>query len=281
MDDISGQLRAAVADAPPTRIDVDRLIADDRQHRRHRAWTLGGSGIAAALAAVALVPALVAGPGTDGPGLTLPPIDGGPGPTASLCAVVRPEPSGPEPPLQTYGTVRARPTERPEDGVARLTAALRNTLTGVLPEDVVPAGKVPECGLPQFGYHPSYREYEAIVSLSRGEERGDLTVGLRPSAVDNGTSCAQAPVLRDCEVRDLGDGSTALVSITTWPEGSGVQRWVLVRKPDGTSVNASANNFTLGSDPSGPEVTLTAPEPLLTVDQLLAIARAPGLTLYP
>ncbi|GAB3948970.1 hypothetical protein GCM10027614_46990 [Micromonospora vulcania] len=67
MDELTKQFRAAVAESPPSRINLDALIATDRQRRRHRAWTLTGTGVAAAVATVAVVPTLVAAPGA-GPG---------------------------------------------------------------------------------------------------------------------------------------------------------------------------------------------------------------------
>ncbi|MCM0674653.1 hypothetical protein NCC78_08125 [Micromonospora phytophila] len=280
MDDLQQQLRAAVATAPPTRIDVDRLIAADRQRRRHRAWTLAGTGIAAAVAAVTVTPALLAGPGPDPGGLPLPPAGAGsPSAGPSLCAVAEPEPSGPQPPLQTYDTVRARPTEGPAAALARLTGALRPAL-GALPSGVAVDGILPNCDLVQFTYHPSYREYEAVVRLTRGGQVDRFSVSLRPTAADERTGCVQAPDPGDCTSSRAADGSVVVTSTARLGDAGREQRWVLVQRPDGTSVVAVTNNFLVGDRPDREPAGGFEP-PLLTVEQLVEIARTPGLTLYP
>jgi hypothetical protein len=276
MDEIGSELRAAVAEPPPSRIDVDGLIRAEGRRRRQRAWVWSGTGAAAVVAAVAVAPALVAGEGAPRPAPAGLP-SAFPSPEVSLCAGVSPKPSGPQPPLQSYGTVRVRPTELPADGVPRLTGALREALRDRLPAGVRIESAQPGCTEPQFQFHPSYREYEAGGWLRRGEDSGLLLLQLRPTALDQmPPSCEHAVNPQDCTVVHHPDGTATVRSVL--PRDSGQrQLTVLVLRPDGTAVRAVTNNFQDGPEGS----TATAPEPLLTMDQLDELARSPGLTLYP
>ncbi|MFI6261459.1 hypothetical protein [Micromonospora sp. NPDC051006] len=281
MDELVQQLRASVAGAPPTRIDVDELIAADRQRRRHRTWTMAGTGIAAAVAVVAVAPALFAGPGAQPGGLPLPPVGtGSQADEPSLCPVLTPKPSGPQPPLQTYDTVRSRPTESPDAGVARLTAALRPALAAHLPPGLTVDGfdgLVPDCELVQFTYHPSYREYSAHARLARDGRINNFWVSLLPTAIHDPTDCSVASDPRGCTSELLDDGSVLVTSVDQASDRRHEHRRVLLQRSDGTSVVVAVNNYPVaGRDsPSG-----GAPL-MVTVDQLVAVARTPGLTLYP
>ncbi|WP_446212127.1 hypothetical protein [Micromonospora sp. IBSANI012] len=283
MDEISRELRVAVADAPPSRIDVDQLIAADRQRRRHRTWVWSGTGVAAAVAVAVVTPVLIAG--GPAPRTALPPAIGsptaGPATAVKLCTGVTPKPTGPQPPLQSYGTVRPRPTEEPAAGVARLTAALRDGLRTRLPAGVRldPAQK--GCTEPQFQYHPSYREYEVGATVRRGKESGFFLLRVAPTPREESTpDCARAMNSEDCRIVRFPDGSTAMLSRLEAERGQW-QFWAFVARPDGTSVLAITNNFR--SQPVGNQMqtSTTADTPLLTMDQLVEITRAPGLTLYP
>ncbi|MEV6816073.1 hypothetical protein [Micromonospora sp. NPDC051296] len=284
MDELSRQLRAAVVAPPPSRIDVDRLIEADVRRRRHRAWTLAGTATAAAVAAVLVVPSVLAGPGPAvgpagfGPPLSAQPTDSAP----PLCAGVSPKPTGPQPPIQSHDTVRARPTEPPADGVARLTGVLRDTLRTALPPDVRLEPAQESCTEPQFQYHPSYREYSVDATLRRGDESGFFLLRVLPTGTDEamGEVCSDAPDERSCEFKELPDGATALLQIHEHiPDGR--QLWALVSRADGTSVLVITNNVHNEVVGNEVKVTLSADEPLLTMDQLVAIARTPGLTLHP
>ncbi|NES26057.1 hypothetical protein GCE86_26505 [Micromonospora terminaliae] len=276
MDEIGNELRAVVADPPPTRIDVDGLIRAEGRRRRQRTWVWSGTGAAAAAAAVLAVPALVVGGGTSRPAPAGLP-SAFPAPEVSLCTGVSPKPSGPQPPLQSYGTVRVRPTETPLDGVTRLTGALREALRDGLPAGVRIESLQPGCTEPQFQFHPSYREYEAGGRLRRGEDSGFLLLQIRPTARDQTPpSCEHAVNPQDCTVVRHPDG-TATVRSTLPGEPGERQLTVLALRPDGTAVLGITNNFRSGPEGS----TTTAPEPLLTMDQLDELARSPGLTLYP
>jgi hypothetical protein len=78
-------------------------------------------------------------------------------------------------------------------------------------------------------------------------------------------------------VRGLGDDGVAMLSTSSDPAG-GVLRWVQLERVDGTSVTVRAGNLLYRPDGT-PEAA--APEPPLTSQELLELARAPGLTLYP
>ncbi|WP_405102212.1 hypothetical protein [Micromonospora sp. NBC_01412] len=282
MDEITSQLHAAAADPPATRIDVEHLISAERRRRRHRSWAWSGIGVAAAVAAVAVVPALAAG----GPphAITLPVLSlptGAPSAPVPMCAGVTPQTSGPLPPLQSHDTVRARPTEAPGAGVARLTGALRDALPALLPNGVRIDPALKGCSEPQFQYHPRYREYMLDGTVRRGEESGAFLLRVMPTATDEAApDCRHAPEPDDCEVVNYPDGSAAVVSSMVAGPGQRQLRVVLLR-PDGTSVLTVTNNSRF--EPVGNQMrpSKTAEEPLLTVEQLAAIARAPGLTLYP
>ncbi|RLP92670.1 hypothetical protein [Micromonospora sp. CV4] len=277
MDEIARHLHEVTAVAPPSRIDLDRLIAADRQRRQHRTWTLAGAGVAAVVAAVAVSTALIAGPEPGEGGMALPTITSGTGSTGGMCRTLAPTASGPLPPLPTYDTVRARPTEPPQDGEVRLTGALRAATDAVVPSDVTVVSPVPQCDRPQFAYRPRQREYRAVALLSRDARRGHLTVTVRPTPAGAQADCAELPYRGECEVWGLGDDGVAMFSSSTDP-GGGRHRWAQLQRVDGTLVTVMADNIVVAADGT-PE--LTAPEPLLTAQELVELARAPGLTLYP
>lgn len=283
MDEISKQLHAAATGAPPSRIDVSGLIAADRQRRRCRAWTMAGTGVAAAVAAIVVTPALVTGSDVDPAVPALPPAaTGSAAPSTSpLCTSVTPRATGPQPPLQSHHTVRARPTEQPGDAVARLSGALRTALRAQLPAGLTVRPVQPGCTELQFQYHPSYREYEAGGTLRRGTSSGFFLMHVRPIPADEKVAdCANVMDSQNCEMRTYPDGSTAIRStMEAGPDER--QLWALVLRPDGTSVQLITNNFRTNVKGNSANSQLTAEEPLLNMEQLVALGRAPGLTLYP
>ncbi|MEU4777559.1 hypothetical protein [Micromonospora sp. NPDC023633] len=282
MDELAQQMRSAVASPPPTRIDVDRLIADDRQRRRHRAWTVAGTGVAAVVAAVAVTPALLVGPAAGPGGLTLPASGGSPSADPSLCPVVEPEPSGPPAPQQSYETVRDRPTERPDDGVARLTLVLRPALAAVVPAGLSVDGTIPGCDQVQFTYEKSHWHYYAHARLTRSGQADNLTVSLIPTAADGPRGCAGAPDTRACTSRPLPDGGTIAYGSADPGDEGHEQRWAQVQRADGTTVTVTTDNHHIEGGENGATPTIRfGPPPVLTVAQLTAIATTPGLTLHP
>lgn len=285
MDDLSTMMRAAAGEPPPTRVDLDRLIAGEQRRRRNLTWTAMGTGVAAAVAAILVVPAML-NPGSGG-GVPLQfaaPTGTRPVPgttTAALCGPLSPSPTGPQPPLQSHDTVRARPTEPVAQAVPRLSVALGMALREVLPMDVQVESFQKGCSELQLQWQPSYREYETSARIIKGDEAGFLLIRVMPSAVGDDGHCLTTGDPSDCRRTEFSDGTVATAVTTDLGEADAQQLSVVVRRPDGTSVFLMNNNYSLGTRPGSTEPGLTAKEPLLTVDQMIEIGRHPGLTLYP
>ncbi|MBO0868616.1 MAG: hypothetical protein J2P15_08635 [Micromonosporaceae bacterium] len=81
MEDLRDALCAAVAEPPPTRIELDRLVAECVRHRSRYRWTLAAVGSAALVAVAAVVPALLLAPGGS--------LLGGPAPASNATRSVR------------------------------------------------------------------------------------------------------------------------------------------------------------------------------------------------
>ncbi|MGW5671665.1 hypothetical protein [Micromonospora sp. NPDC003776] len=281
MDEISNQLQAAVTDAPPSRIDVDHLIRSELRRRRHRSWVLSATGVAAVVAAAAITPTLFAGAPAPLSVAPAGPTTGAPSAGVRLCTGVSPKPSGPETPLETYDTVRPRPTEDTAAAVARLTGAFRDGLRQWLPAGVRVESLQPGCAEPQFQFHPRYREYDVGAALLRGTERGLFSLTLRPSAQDEALpDCSRWMKPGDCEIVHYQDGSVAAQSRMNAGPGK-VQLALWLVRPDGTTVMLITNNFRNEVVDRQMVSTKTADAPLLTMNQLAAVALSPELTLYP
>ncbi|MEH0982296.1 hypothetical protein [Micromonospora sp. CPCC 205556] len=192
-----------------------------------------------------------------------------------------PRPTGPQPPLQTHGTVRARPNEAPAAAVARLTGALRDALRTRMPAGMRIEPAQPGCTEPQFQYHPSYREYTVDGTVRRGEDSGFFLLRVSPTGTDLAKpDCQQAYNTLDCKITRFPDGSAAVLSKSEEAPGAR-QLWVHLLRPDGTSVAVVTNNYRTEVVSNRAKITPTADQPLLTMDQLVTLARSPGLTLYP
>jgi hypothetical protein len=274
MDDFAESMRAATAEAPPHRIDINRLIADEELRIRRLRWATS-AGAVAATAAVVFAVAVMPGWGSGAAGR-----DNSAGlvvPGAELCAPLTPSPTGPQPPEQSYGTVRARPTEPVADAVSRLSAVFDRVLEDQLPGvQVVPA--LPGCDRPQFQFHPQYKEYNAGGMLTDGKGSGWFYLRLAPTGVDEPLACQPGADDPRCERRALPGGAAA--TLMSFQMEGGTQYQVTVDRSDGTTVSLMTNNLDYGGGPAAtPKVS--RPAPILTQDQLIAIGTAPGLTLYP
>jgi hypothetical protein len=275
MEDLADRMLAATADPPPTRIDIDGLIAAERHRARRLRWATSAGCVAAAVAAVAFAVPGLTGSNPGGTG-SRPIPDGAP---AELCAPLMPSPSGQQPPEQSYGTVRDRPTEPVEDAVRGLTAVLDDALERQLP--AVSVSGTAGCDQPQFQYHPQYKEFMASATLTDRDGSSVFVIRLLPTGVDDRQDCAAGD--DTCERRDLPDNGVAVLSDLPMPQElhSAKQHQVTVYRSDGTTVLMIVNNFVLGGASGNRSPRLTRPQPLLTVDQLIAIGTTPGLTLYP
>ncbi|WP_327033328.1 hypothetical protein [Micromonospora ureilytica] len=260
MDEFSDQLRAAVAQAPPTRIDVDELLMADRRRRQHRAWALTGSGVA--LAVIALTSTLVTGPYRDA---REPTANTGP----SLCAQLNTSAGGSERPFERYGTAPPFPSEQPATAAVRLTVALRAALNVNLPRELTVDSGVPGCPLPQLSYERTTTGYVygVTVKLSQG---GDLVIVVKPAL--GAVPACMLPMLpmKDCSSDQLPDGTWMALDTEVDPAAGTSRRAALVLRPDGTMVSVSLVQHVASLD-----------ELLLTEDQLVTIGRWPGFNLYP
>ncbi|WBB93720.1 hypothetical protein [Verrucosispora sp. WMMC514] len=274
MHELSRKLHAATEAPTPSRIDVEALIAGERLRRR-RVRLMAGSAVL--VAAVALAPTLLAGPGPGSsrpqpamPAAALPP---------ALCPVPE-DPGRPSP--ESYDTVRPRPTEPPEDAVARLTGVLRPMLETRLPGDVTAQGGwVPrDCDLIQFTYDPTYQDYRAHAVLSGGGLTNYLVVTVQPTGTDLPVPCADRSVHVDCTSTRLADGSVLVSRLSRVGEFGHEQRSAQLRRADGTTVTVLGTNLELRERPVGRPTTRVDP-PLLSLEQLAALAQEPGLTLHP
>ncbi|RAO57615.1 hypothetical protein [Micromonospora saelicesensis] len=261
MDELYDQLRAAVAQAPPTRIDVDELIVADRRRRQHRAWALTGSGVAVAV--IALTSTVVTGPYRDS---REPTANTGP----SLCAPLHASPSESASPFERYGSAPPFPSEQPADAAVRLTVALRTALSVNLPRELTVDSGVPGCPLPQLSYERTVTgdEYTVTVKLSRDEVRGDLVIAMKPT-LGAVLGCPLGPSDNDCSIDHFPDGSEAVSGTDVDSAGAG-SRAATVLRPDGTSVTVKLVQPGASVD-----------DLLLTEDQLVTIGRWPGFNLYP
>ncbi|MER7587011.1 hypothetical protein ABTW72_05685 [Micromonospora sp. NPDC127501] len=263
MDELYDQLRAAVAQAPPTRIDVDELILADRRRRQHRAWALTGSGVAVAV--IALTSTLITGPYRDS---REPTANTGP----SLCAPLNASPSGQVSPFERYGSAPPFPSEQPATAAVRLTVALRDALSVNLPRDLTVESGVPGCPLPQLSYERTVTGYVygVTVKLSRGDDRGDLVIGLSPALGAVPACMLPMHPTKDCSTDQLPDGTQMALGTEVDPAAGTSRRSATVLRPDGTSVTVKLVQAGASVD-----------DLLLTEDQLVTIGRWPGFNLYP
>lgn len=251
MDPLSRSLRAAVETAPPTRIDLDDLIRRGyRERGRHRAaWAVAG---AAATVAAVTTGAMLLGPGgptsAQQPGTT----------PDELCATARPTPSSSRdatfdeiPP----GTAPV-PTEPEADAVARLSAALTDTLAANLPGRTVTDRTHPGCTRIQV----EPKLYPARYSASANIDGTDTYLVVMISEKDHPgiDFYPQKQTLPDGTVVGYMDADEYGLPADGWAGQVGA------RRPDGTTVTV----ILVGTGGA-------------TQEEALAIAADPRLTLYP
>jgi hypothetical protein len=255
MDELRYALHAAVAEPPPTGIDLDRLI--DRTRRRTRMQYVAGiaAGAVAVVAGAVAVPLLA--PVSGGPGFG----GGPPGPCLQITptTTARPDRSA-EPPLpsdEPCGTAEQRLTRAL---IARLGTEFPGWTFKNLDDPSAPVA---------FSRQPvdaSPDGYLANVTVRRGSEYHMILVQVS----------AHEPLVRDQACRRLPlPGETCTLQpdgevIATGPvhnlgassDMSHDGYLVVDRRADGTTVQV------IGSDALG-------------LGSLTLVARTPGLTLYP
>ena len=273
MDLLTDQLRAAAADPPPSRIDLDALLAGERRRRQR----IAVGGVAAAVLALAVaVPLILGYPAPPGG----PVIAGVPAPGQS--------PPGPSP---VAGA--------PQDAEAsRLTGIFAGWLRAALPAATLTDPNSPP-GSPAPWFLGEAGNYKAGVQVVDAAGLGHvfalLIADLPPCTTEphceTGPDCPTPEVDGTyCELRP--DGTK--VFVVSVDNAGMISHQVSVYAPDGTIAQTSASNFgrtpsvdpteTAGGvtircsttepktcdDPPGLEITRL--EPPLTVAQLIEIS---------
>jgi hypothetical protein len=272
------ELDDAIGVVPPSPIDVDRLIARGRRRRATR--RLGAAGAAGGVASAVL--AVITLAGGDGGTSGLPVGGSTPAPAAS--------PSVSAPPSTPVGTRTTHPpfvlpSDEPPTPPAlagqtetRLTQAAKDAV-----RDHAPGYPLGDSLLgPPFRFRYHYEPvggnsagnnwYTGSADLSGPAGRGNvaITVGRIGSIWNPSTDCGfyQQP---SCQVTTGPRGETVL-RFRDAHEGTTLN-YVIVVRPDETAVLLRAHNQRGEGDLGGP----FQPEPVLTLDQLIAIGTDPRL----
>jgi hypothetical protein len=313
--DLNETLRAAVAEPPPTSIDLDVLIKYERRRERRQRW-LGGTGIAAGVAVTVGVAAV----GFAG---TLPgPFAGGGAPpcpvlspdaneskkasgkpdtptsvTPSTTKSIEPEVSKSVKPGTTNSVeppksgkpdmidtqLGPKPSEACGSATRRFNRALTETLSRVAPTATLTSAADPRRA-------PVWFEQAGDSFLNGLTMRdGDRVNGLFISII----SYAQAPTREQacgswpdgCSFETRPDG-TIVVMFTSGKNLSGMNvggHRVQVYRPDHTLVHGTVKPWASTKDaaPEKEAVNTDSAEPVISANQLLEIALAPGFTLFP
>lgn len=274
MDHLTESLYLAVAEPPPTRIDVDLLIErENRMRRRRRLLAAGASGLAATVV-VAMVS--VRAPGDIGIG-----IEAGRSGTpaaAGLCAAVLPTPSssmtGPDrgrPTSAAPETLKPPPTEPKNAAVARLSAELNRVLATALPGMSFADSIHPDCTRIQFepDIYPALYYSSIIAKDSAGV--GTIVVMVHHSQF------VSMNVYTSRETRPDGTQIGWNADATPKELANRLSRvQVSVLRPDGTFLTLLSHSAQEPGDQNP-----ARPTPPATAEQLIKIGTAPGLTLYP
>jgi hypothetical protein len=291
VDQLSDALRQAVADPPPSTIDIDRLIVGEQHRARRQRW------LAAAAATTLLVTAAVATPSM----LTGGPMHGAGG--GARCPGVSSDPTAF--PLPGNGPA---PSESCEAAMERLKAAVLDAVSRVLPGAEVRF--VTEGSGPVVA--GSGGEYLATLEIS--DASGTSVLSLRWStfgpagpagaraAACGGTGGGSSPPLVPASgtaagcygLQVLPDGS-AMLTVGFEPDPPNIvlaYHKVYLYRTDGTFIELHSQNYRMPSEaylrsltasPLGhPEGMLVPLRPApLSYGQLVELGETPGLTLFP
>lgn len=276
--DLSETMRQAVADPPPSSIDLDRLIRGERLRERRQRW-LAGVGAAAGVAVVI---------GATSAALTgrVPPYSDGVG--APPCPGVSDNPpatAAPAHPGFTNSPVpRAwpAPTEPCGLAVSRLDLALTEALHGVLPSATLTNAE--DARRAPVSFQPTGFGYEAMVIVRDGDREARIHIVLDPRGASFAPPTACENPAPGCSLRTVADGAVVMVHWSDaghLPGGSGD-----VFRPDGTVVSARVFPNTCAPGPlyqpcaspvSGPRLLPQA----MSAEWLQTLVTNPALTLYP
>ncbi|MGY0233866.1 hypothetical protein [Longispora urticae] len=290
------QFDDAIGAPPPAAVDLEALIVRGRRGQRLRVWGAAG-GLAVAVLA-----------GTIGVGVL---VDGGPAPAGqgtfatqpTGTATPRPAWSPKEPPLTSAGPDGHMPTPPPPSGTP-MTQAQADQLTTVLRAAVAAAAP----GTQITGTSMKGPDYGALAFMTGGTKDASASGDLADAAgtggflivLDRGedapTRCSEVSGYGDhryrtgCVESTGPNGESVLAMTYDDPAGDGLH-WanggkefeVLVVRPGGGVVTAWAMNVSwnrvLQHQGAKTEFDATRATPPLTLDQLKAIALAPGLTM--
>lgn len=236
MDDLATRMRAAAADPPPTRIDLDHLIAGERRRSRTLRWSFGSAAVAAAVALAVSVPIFLTGAS---PGQATDPATSG----AAPCRT-----AGAPGPQQSHAG--PRPTEPCAEATERLAAELFAALNKIAP------GAVKESDV-TFAYVPKRLRYESHVTLPASLGGGVMQVWIIAS--HEHPTAQQAGCLAGCTYEVDSDGTI----VTVLSDANVREHQVSVYRSDGTSLLVRA-----GGTPQGltaEEVAWIARTPGLTL----------------
>ena len=259
MDVLSESMRRVTEVAPPTRIDVDALIAGER--RRHRWAVAGGATLATAVVAAGLVVVVPLAGGHPVGGIAGPtPTDG----CAPIAEVRTPTPTAKISDAGgTVDTVRPAPTEPAAVAEQRLSLAFNQALRTAAPGMTFADFRRPGCELVQFANFGNTYLYEGMALATNGGGTGGIAVHFyqRPTGRP---SCGGAGCSYDW-IEDLPGGAVAF----GFGEGQ-----VHVWRTDGTAIMILS--VTSGTNQAISRITL----PVNRV-QMITIGTFPALTLYP
>jgi hypothetical protein len=244
--DLPTALRAAVADPPPTSIDVDRLIATERRRRSRLVVTSAG---ALTLVAALATAAVVAGPG-DRPLIGAAPAPRDP---CALPSVPSYLPSGVADPIR-------RPAESHAAAAERLTAAL----PPLLPDGAHPR-QGSGCDRIEFRWDPDQAAYQANAWVGV-DDQTSIVVLVRPR--DRSQKTPRCMILngRECGRWDFWPGVVTMTDLGPADTQDRSRLTVAVHRPDDTWVGVVVIGFH---------------DDLWTLPNWAKLGNAPGLTLYP
>ena len=298
--DLAQALRAAAAHVPPTSIDLDRLIdAEQRRQRWLHTGTAVGGVAAATLAIIAVATALLGAPGgprDDAP--AAPPLL--PSVTTSASAATS-WPDRPCPTVADTGPPRAYQTSAPSpravretcgQATARLEAAMQSALRthagDVVVTDMVGSAQ----GVRFWRANDNNLTSSAGLSAVTPAGRGRVGVEVKPrtfrpdeAELRRSYGCEPgSPSNVTCVYRPEADGTvvSGVVMSGTKAQPGRRQYQISIFRPDDTLVFIIASNsYTEQERDPLTESKIGAPEPPLTLEQIVAIGRHPDLTLYP
>jgi len=271
--DMQHALKAYVRDGEPAMgLTADVVLAAGRRSRRTRRL----AGVAGAAVAVALAGTGVAA------------FTGGGSPDADLAAAACASPPGSRPP-GVIAADRPLPPEVVEWAATSVTCHLGAELPRLLPNATyarvpgAPAG--PLVGFSLGGEPPWGNRVDAMALVRDAAGTGDLSVSV--GVVDPAEAAARAEddcrrdTAANCTTRTGAEGETVVVSAEADGTPAGTPRTVTVRVYRGhTEVVVQVSNTDRRAE-DGNAPRATRPEPVLSTEQAVALAKAPELFLFP